>query len=121
MADKVIESTISDTDNLIINLWMEYGSVKMITKCTPYSRHKIIKCLATHNFILNSDHQKILELYESGMPVEHIAKQMGLCIGTVRAYLPRVRPEYGQCYSKNAKKLRAWKAKRANTVTEKAG
>ena len=57
-------------------------------------------------------HAKILELYSQGVGVEDISKAVKLSLSSVRAYLPRERPEYGQHYSKNAKIIYNWRQKK---------
>lgn len=103
---------ISDSDRIIIDLWKQYGAVKTISACTGYAHHKITKCLATHGYVLNETHEKILRLHEQGMELEEIAKAVSLSVAITRAYLPRVRPEYGQHYSKNAKNIDKWRQKK---------
>nr|DAI91625.1 MAG TPA: Protein of unknown function (DUF2802) [Caudoviricetes sp.] len=103
---------ISKTDKAIIDLWKQYGAVKPISIQTGCSHHKITKCLATHGYVLNAAHAKILELYSQGVGVEDISKAVKLSLSSVRAYLPRERPEYGQHYSKNAKIIYNWRQKK---------
>lgn len=103
---------MSESDQKIIILWKQHKSVKMVTQCCGYSRYKVIKCLSTYGYALNTTHQKILQLYKQGETAEQIAKALGLNAKVVKAYFPRVRPEYGKHYSKNAKKLYEWRKRK---------
>lgn len=107
-----MQRQISNTDKGIINLWKEYESVKGVERNCKYSRYKIIKCLTTHGYVLNETHQRILQLYEQGKTIEQISKSVGVGVRCVKTYLPRVRPEYGQHYSPNAKNIHRWREKK---------
>lgn len=104
--------SISNTDKAIIELWKQHESVKMVEQHSGYTRYKIMKCLSTHGYILNTVHQRILQLHEQGKTADQIAKSVGLSAATVKAYLPRVRPEYGQHYSKNAQIIYNWRKRK---------
>ena len=110
---------ISNTDRAIIDLWKQYGTVKAISIKTGYSNQKIVKCLATHGYVVNESHAKILELYNQGVEIEDISKAVKLSVSIVRAYLPRKRPEYGQHYSKNAKRIYNWRQKKESKTSSK--
>ncbi len=103
---------ISNADKAIIDFWKQYGTVKSVSIQTGYSHHKITKCLATHGYVVSEAHAKILELYSQGVGVEDISKAVKLSLSSVRAYLPRERPEYGQHYSENAKIIYNWRQKK---------
>jgi hypothetical protein len=103
---------ISSTDRAIIDLWKQYGTVKAISVQTGYSHHKITKCLATHGYVISEAHAKILKLYSQGVELEDISKEVKLSLSSVRAYLPRERPEYGQHYSKNATNIYNWRKRK---------
>lgn len=107
-----MDDQISKTDKAIIDFWKQYGTVKSVSIQTGYSHHKITKCLATHGYVVSEAHAKILELYSQGVGVEDISKAVKLSLSSVRAYLPRERPEYGQHYSENAKIIYNWRQKK---------
>ena len=72
----------------------------------------MIKSLSSSGILINDTHEIVLDLCDAGMTPEQIAKQVGISIKTVQAYLPRVRPVYGENRSKNAKKINEWRNKR---------
>ena len=51
----------------------------------------------------------ILDMHDTGMSAQEIARQLSLNVKTVQAYLPRVRPVYGENKSENAKRIKEWR------------
>ena len=85
-----------------------------VSRRTGYSWNRIAKALSTHGIIINDTHKKILSLYNSGIGVNEIAKQMHLHTKSVQSYLPRMRPIYGQALSKNAQNIKKCRLKKKN-------
>lgn len=98
-------------DEQILNLYNEFDSVKAVSKRTGYSWNRIVKSLSSNAVIINATHALILKYHETGLSQLEISKQMEISVKTVQAYLPRVRPVYGEKLSKNALKIRRWRNK----------
>lgn len=98
-------------DKDIYDSYRSLGSIKKTAKHVRCSWNRVIKSLSSSGEVINDTHKIILDLYESGMTSEQIAKQVGISAKTVQAYLPRVRPVYGENRSKNAVKINVWRAK----------
>lgn len=98
-------------DEEIKELYDELGSVKAVSKRTRYSWNRIVKSLSTSRVVINPTHALILQYYEKGLTPLQIANQMNISVKTVQAYLPRVRPVYGENLSKNALKIKRWRGK----------
>ena len=96
-------------DREILNAFNDTGSVKGTVEKTGYSWNRVVKSLSSSGIVINDTHKIILDLHESGMTPDQIAKQMGINIKTVQAYLPRVRPVYGEDRSKDAKRIKEWR------------
>lgn len=96
-------------DENILKAFNKSGSVKGASEETGYSWNRVIKSLSSSGVIINDTHKIILDLYDSGMEPEQIAEQVGVSIKTVQAYLPRVRPVYGENRSKDAKRIKEWR------------
>lgn len=98
-------------DEEIKELYDELGSVKAVSKRTRYSWNRIVKSLSTSGVVINPTHALILQYHEKGLTPLQIANQMEISVKTVQAYLPRVRPIYGEDLSKNALKIKRWRRK----------
>lgn len=98
-------------DEEIKKLYDELGSIKAVSKRTRYSWNRIVKSLSTSGVIINPTHALILQYHEKGLTPLQIANQMEISVKTVQAYLPRVRPIYGEDLSKNALKIKRWRRK----------
>lgn len=101
-------------DKQIKELYEELGSVKAVSERTGCSWNRVVKSLSTSGVVINSTHALILDYYDKGMTVDEISNQLGLNIKTVKSYLPRVRPVYGEDLSKNALKIKRWRNKYRN-------
>lgn len=99
-------------DKEILDAFNNVGSVRGAAEKTGYSWNRVVKSLSSSGIVINDTHEIILDLCESGMTPDQIAKQVGISIKTVQAYLPRVRPVYGENRSKNAIKINEWRNKR---------
>lgn len=96
-------------DEKIKALYNELGSVSAVSRKTGYSWNRIVKSLSSSGIIINPTHVIILEYHEKGLSPVEIAKQMEISVKTVQAYLPRVRPVYGENLSKNALRIKRWR------------
>ena len=98
-------------DEEILKAFNKSGSVSGAAKEVRCSWNRVIKSLSSSGILINDTHEIILDLCDAGMTPEQIAKQVGISIKTVQAYLPRVRPVYGENRSKNAKRINEWRTK----------
>ena len=98
-------------DEEIKKLYDELGSVKAVSRQTGYSWNRIVKSLSSNGIVINPTHALILDYHERGLTPLQIANQMEISVKTVQAYLPRVRPVYGEDLSKNALKIKRWRGK----------
>lgn len=103
-------------DEEILKAFNKSGSVSGAAKEVRCSWNRVIKSLSSSGIVINDTHEIILDLCESGMTPEQIAKQVGISVKTVQAYLPRVRPVYGENRSKNATKINEWRNKRKESA-----
>lgn len=97
------------SDELIMKSYEKHQTVKGVVEETGFSWNKIVKALSSNGIVINDTHRLILNLWVSGADVEQIADQIGISEGTVKSYLPRVRPIYGENRSRNAEKIRKWR------------
>lgn len=100
-----------NVDKEIKELYDELGSIKAVSKRIRCSWNRIVKSLSTSGVVINPTHALILQYYEKGLTPLQIANQMNISVKTVQAYLPRVRPVYGENLSKNALKIKRWRGK----------
>lgn len=98
-------------DEEILKAFNKSGSVSGAAKEVRCSWNRVIKSLSSSGILINDTHEIILDLCDAGMSPDQIAKQLGINIKTVQAYLPRVRPVYGENRSKNAVRINEWRAK----------
>lgn len=98
-------------DKQIKELYDELGSVKAVSERTGCSWNRVVKSLSTSGVVINQTHALILNYYEKGLSPSEIANQMEINVKTAQAYLPRVRPVYGENLSKNALKIKRWRGK----------
>lgn len=96
----------------ILNTYKEAQTITETQKKTGYSWQKIAKTLSTEGIIANETHRIILNLHDKGMSSEDIAKSTGYARSTVEAYLPRVRPVYGENQSKNARCIKKYRERK---------
>ncbi len=96
-------------DAQILDLYNEFGSIKAVSKKTRYSWNRVVKSLSSSGVVINPTHALILQYHEKGLSSLEIANQMEISVKTVQAYLPRVRPVYGENLSKNALKIKKWR------------
>lgn len=97
------------SDEIIMKSYEKHQTVKGVVEETGFSWNKIVKSLSSNGVVVNDTHRLILNLWVSGADVQQIAEQVGISIGTVKSYLPRVRPVYGENRSRNAEKIRKWR------------
>lgn len=100
-----------NVDKEIKDLYDEFGSIKAVSKRIRCSWNRVVKSLSTSGVVINPTHALILQYYEKGLTPLQIANQMEISVKTVQAYLPRVRPVYGENLSKNALKIKRWRGK----------
>ena len=99
-------------DEEILKAFNKSGSVSGAAKEVRCSWNRVVKSLSSSGIVINDTHEIILDLCESGMTPDQIAKQLGINIKTVQAYLPRVRPVYGENLSDTAKRIRKCREKK---------
>ena len=99
-------------DKDIYYAYRSTGSVRETAREVGCSWNKVVKSLASSGVVLSDTHSAILDMRKSGMSVQEIARQLSLNVKTVQAYLPRVRPVYGENRSKNAVKINKWREKK---------
>lgn len=99
-------------DKDIYDTFRSTGSVRETAKEIGCSWNKVVKSLASSGVVINDTHGMILDMHDAGMSVQEIARQLSLNTKTVQAYLPRVRPVYGEGRSKNAEKIKKWRDKK---------
>ena len=99
-------------DEEILKAFNKSGSVKGTVEKTGYSWNRVVKSLSSSGIVINDTHEIILDLCESGMTPDQIAKQLGINVKTVQAYLPRTRPVDGENRSKNATRINEWRNRR---------
>ena len=99
-------------DKDIYDTFRSTGSVRETAKEIGCSWNRVVKSLASSGVIISDTHVMILDMHDAGMSVHEIARQLSLNSKTVQAYLPRVRPAYGENRSKNAKIIKEWRDKK---------
>lgn len=102
---------MNDLDEKILELYDELGSIKAVSKRIRCSWNRVVKSLSSSGVVINPTHALILQYHEKGLSLLEIANQMEISVKTVQAYLPRVRPVYGEDLSKNALKIKRWRGK----------
>ncbi len=65
-------------------------TIYAIRKVTGYSAIRIAKAVTSAGIIINDTQIKILDMYNNGMNVDEITKEIGLARSTVLSYLPRM-------------------------------
>lgn len=96
-------------DKDIYDTFRSTGSVRETAKEIGCSWNRVVKSLASSGVIISDTHVMILDMHDAGMSVQEIARQLSLNTKTVQAYLPRVRPVYGENKSENAKRIKEWR------------
>ena len=99
-------------DKDIYDAYQSTGSVRETAREIGCSWNRVVKSLSSSGIVINDTHEIILDLCESGMTPDQIAKQLGINVKTVQAYLPRTRPVYGENRSKNATRINEWRNRR---------
>lgn len=89
----------------ILDSWNRNGTIRSVVKDTGYSWFKIVKSLSSSGIIVNDNHAQILDYHNKGKSVGEISSLLNLNERTVNAYLPRVRPVYGENQSANALRI----------------
>lgn len=96
-------------DKDIYDAFRSTGSVKETAREIGCSWNKVVKSLASSGVVISNTHGVILDMHEAGINAQKIARQLSLNVKTVQAYLPRVRPVYGEDRSKDAKRIKEWR------------
>lgn len=96
-------------DREIYDAYQSTGSVRETAREIGCSWNKVVKSLASSGVVISDTHGMILDMHDAGMSVHEIARQLSLNAKTVQAYLPRVRPVYGENKSENAKRIKEWR------------
>ena len=96
-------------DKDICDAYLSLGSIKKTAEHAGCSWNKVVKSLASSGVVISNTHGVILDMHEAGMNAQKIARQLSLNVKTVQAYLPRVRPVYGENRSKDAKRIKEWR------------
>lgn len=97
---------MTESEKTIINTYDSLQSVRATSKNTGYSWNKVVKTLSSNGYVLSETHAEIMNKYENGRSVEEIAKEIGINVKTVQAYIPRKRPVYNEDMSDNALKIK---------------
>lgn len=97
------------SDEIIMKSYEKHQTVKGVVEETGFSWNKIVKSLSSNGVVVNDTHRLILNLWVSGADMQQIADRVGISAGTVKSYIPRVRPVYGENRSRNAEKIREWR------------
>lgn len=97
---------MTESEKTIINTYDSLQSVRATSKNTGYSWNKVVKTLSSNGYVLSETHTEIMNKYENGRSVEEIAKEIGINVKTVQAYIPRKRPVYNEDMSDNALKIK---------------
>lgn len=100
---------IVSIDKDIYDTFRSTGSVRETAKEIGCSWNKVVKSLASSGVVINDTHGMILDMHDTGMSAQEIARQLSLNVKTVQAYLPRIRPVYGENRSKDAKRIKEWR------------
>lgn len=103
---------ILSIDNDIYDAFRSTGSVRETAKEIGCSWNKVVKSLASSGVVINDTHGMIFDMHDTGMSAQEIARQLSLNVKTVQAYLPRVRPVYGENLSDTAKRIRKCREKK---------
>lgn len=98
-------------DGKILKSFGKTGSIRETAQEVGCSWNRVVKSLSSSGIVINDTHSMILRLLDAGMSAQDIAHQLSLNVKTVEAYLPRVRPVYGENRSKNAIKINEWRIK----------
>lgn len=96
-------------DKDIYYAYRSTGSVRETAREVGCSWNKVVKSLASSGVVISNTHGVILDMHEAGMNAQKIARQLSLNVKTVQAYLPRIRPVYGENRSKDAKRIKEWR------------
>ena len=86
----------------ILDIYSKTESIRMTAKEAGCSWNKVVKAISSAGLIANENHALILKLHDEGRTVDEIASDTGFSVKTIKSYLPRVRPPYGENRSKNA-------------------
>lgn len=96
-------------DKDIYDAFRSTGSVRETSKEIGCSWNKVVKSLASSGVVISDTHGTILDMHDTGMSAQEIARQLNLNVKTVQAYLPRIRPVYGENRSKDANRIKEWR------------
>ena len=96
-------------DKDIYDAFRSTGSITKVSKEIGCSWNRVVKSLASSGVVISDTHSMILDMHDTGMSAQEIARQLSLNVKTVQAYLPRVRPVYGENKSENAKRIKEWR------------
>ena len=100
------------SDSIILKSYNKYKTVRGVAEETGYSWNKIVKSLSSNGIVINDTHRLILNMWISGKDVDDISNATRLSVKTIKSYLPRVRPVYGEDLSKNAEKIKKFRERR---------
>ena len=96
-------------DREIYDAYQSTGSVRETAREIGCSWNRVVKSLASSGIVISDTHGMILKMHDTGMSAQEIARQLSLNVKTVQAYLPRVRPVYGENKSENAERIKEWR------------
>ncbi len=108
----------------IVKAYQKSGSVKTACEQGGVSEVTARRVLITEGLWSSKTSRRVMELLQSGLSVEKIAKEMSVSKNAVAAYMPYSRGMYGNSItenSKNAKEYRARKAKAHEGVSTLTG
>lgn len=100
--------------NEILQTFNRTQSIKATAKETGCSWQRVVKILSSNAVHINDTHAVILQMHKEGKTIAEIAKEMGISVKTVNAYLPAVRPYYNIDPSDNAIRIKKCRNKKIN-------
>ncbi len=110
--------------NRIVKSYQESGSVKTACEQGDVSEVTARRVLITEGLWSSKTSRRVMELLQSGLTVDEIAKEMSVSKNAVAAYMPYSRGMYGNTLtenSKNAKEYRTRKVKAHEGVSTLTG
>ena len=79
---------IVSIDKDIYDAFRSTGSVRETSKEIGCSWNKVVKSLASSGVVISDTHGTILDMHDTGMSAQEIARQLNINVKTVQAYLP---------------------------------
>lgn len=103
---------IKTMEEIVMFTFSQERSIRAAVRASGCSWHRVVKILSSNGVVINELHQKVMKLHEDGRSANEIAKILNTSERTIKAYLPRIRPNYGVNLSENAKRIKKCKEKK---------